>query len=301
MVAAIFLGCPHDDSPGSPLGESAIRILQYAGLEAKKVVGVLQSSTTQLLNVARHFNDVAHSITTVISVYEEKETVMETRRAFKVQRHTLVTKRLAAIPHQNLRMLGLANSHWKLPSLSDVLGNLDAELVGYVKLVVYEAQERLKELSSPKRDSANPNTLAENVQTRSLELRPATGTTARSRSSTMDSRPDNFALIPIIRKFATPRLQADLPCFMVETRLRNRDFCGRQDTLAKLDAALIPQEHDEPTKRRHAAIYGMPGLGKSEIAIQWVFTRQKHFDAIFWIQADSESKLKQGKSPCTGR
>lgn len=35
----------------------------------------------------------------------------------------------------------------------------------------------------------------------------------------------------------------------------------------------------------------MGGLGKTQIAAQYVFTRQEHFDAIFWLSADDKTAL----------
>lgn len=35
----------------------------------------------------------------------------------------------------------------------------------------------------------------------------------------------------------------------------------------------------------------MGGLGKSQIAMQYIFTRQSHFDAIFWLSADDKNTL----------
>lgn len=111
-----------------------------------------------------------------------------------------------------------------------------------------------------------------------------------SQDPPVDPSKDKFALLPIIQKFATPRLQADLPCRQIETRHTNPDFCDRVDIIDKLDRALLRA----PPELRHAAIYGLQGQGKSEVALQWTYMRKDRFDAIFWIQADTEAKLKQG-------
>jgi len=100
-----------------------------------------------------------------------------------------------------------------------------------------------------------------------------------------------LAVSPVIQKFA-----AELPCFMVEIRLQNRDFCNREAILSQLNDVLLPDGLGSNVSTRHAAIIGPPGQGKSEIAIHWAFTRRRRFDAIFWIQADNESKLQKGTS-----
>ncbi|EME81309.1 uncharacterized protein MYCFIDRAFT_95554, partial [Pseudocercospora fijiensis CIRAD86] len=99
-------------------------------------------------------------------------------------------------------------------------------------------------------------------------------------------------LTPILDRFELPQQKARLPCFMVEGRTRNRDFCGRSEILQQLDKTLLPGL-GAPAAPRHVAIFGKPGEGKTAIANEFVFTRKNEFDAVFWIRAESEAKLKQ--------
>lgn len=101
------------------------------------------------------------------------------------------------------------------------------------------------------------------------------------------------SLAPILDRFELPQKKALLPCFMVEGRTRNRDFCGRSEVLQQLDQKLLPGQ-GAPAGQRHVAIFGKPGEGKTAIANEFVFTRRNEFDAVFWIRAESEAKLKQG-------
>lgn len=39
------------------------------------------------------------------------------------------------------------------------------------------------------------------------------------------------------------------------------------------------------------ALYGMGGLGKTEIATEFTFRHKEAFDAVFWIRADDPAKL----------
>lgn len=43
---------------------------------------------------------------------------------------------------------------------------------------------------------------------------------------------------------------------------------------------------------KHIALCGMGGLGKTEIAIEYVYSCRGKFDAIFWIRADEEENLE---------
>ena len=102
-------------------------------------------------------------------------------------------------------------------------------------------------------------------------------------------------MIPILENFAPARRNAKLPCFMVETFGQNSNFVGREDILNKLDAALLPSKESlvsfEQRRQKYAALCGMGGLGKTEIAIEFAFSRRNEFDAVFWLRADSREKL----------
>lgn len=108
-----------------------------------------------------------------------------------------------------------------------------------------------------------------------------------------------YEVVPAHSKIGSSLKPAKIPCSMVERRLFNRKFFGREEELEQLDQALLPDlnrdlaTHISPQK--HAVLSGMGGLGKSEIAIHFAFTRKKFFDAVFWIQADETTKLEEGK------
>jgi hypothetical protein len=42
------------------------------------------------------------------------------------------------------------------------------------------------------------------------------------------------------------------------------------------------------------ALHGMGGVGKTQIALKYVYDHLEHFPAIFWVTADSRAKLSQG-------
>ena len=90
--------------------------------------------------------------------------------------------------------------------------------------------------------------------------------------------------------FAIERADPRIPCFMVDTFVRNEDFFGRNDTLAELDHCLLPSGDfvisPRPGRARVALLYGMGGLGKTETAIEYAYSRRDKFDAIFWIRSD---------------
>jgi hypothetical protein len=78
-----------------------------------------------------------------------------------------------------------------------------------------------------------------------------------------------------------------------------RNFFGRDFALNAIETALCPWRaggglDTEPLAfPRTFAIYGLGGMGKTQVAAQFVATHRNEFDAIFWVHADHISKLSQ--------
>ncbi|KAJ5769426.1 hypothetical protein N7520_003985 [Penicillium odoratum] len=114
--------------------------------------------------------------------------------------------------------------------------------------------------------------------------------------SNTESSPEQKSLEALLENFSVERRDPQIPCFMMDTYVRNKDFYGRQDVLSKLDDCLLPPNDpltsSQPDQIRVGILCGMPGLGKTEIAIEYAFARKNDFDAVFWIRADDVSKLE---------
>lgn len=110
-----------------------------------------------------------------------------------------------------------------------------------------------------------------------------------------------WQILPILNGFATTRRFAKLPCFMIETPVRNQTFFARESILHQLDEFLVqptqaPTFPSEGVHKRHVVLCGTAGVGKTSIAIEYAFSRRGQFDAIFWIRSDEPSKLEQGET-----
>ncbi|KAK0476513.1 hypothetical protein IW261DRAFT_1642335 [Armillaria novae-zelandiae] len=70
-------------------------------------------------------------------------------------------------------------------------------------------------------------------------------------------------------------------------------FIGRQEYFSKLEEYFT--ERKKPWKRRSFLLYGMGGIGKSQIALKFAQNKQqsKYYSIIFWIDATSESTIVQ--------
>jgi hypothetical protein len=71
-------------------------------------------------------------------------------------------------------------------------------------------------------------------------------------------------------------------------------FFRRDDLLLQLDQALLPSmQPKHKTSLRSCTLHGMGGVGKTQLALQFAFSREWHYHAIFWIQADETAKLAE--------
>ena len=72
-------------------------------------------------------------------------------------------------------------------------------------------------------------------------------------------------------------------------------FTGRENELKHISSAF---EHVDEIPRRCAALYGAPGVGKSQLTYGWAkWTLDRKQNAhIFWISATTVEKLNQGLS-----
>jgi len=66
--------------------------------------------------------------------------------------------------------------------------------------------------------------------------------------------------------------------------VENPDFFGRETELDKLKTLLI-DEHKE-AKPTACSLHGNPGVGKTQIALKFVYQHRDKFDAVFWVSAD---------------
>jgi hypothetical protein len=79
--------------------------------------------------------------------------------------------------------------------------------------------------------------------------------------------------------------------FMVSYQ-RNAHFTGREELLSELRHRLVETKQKQFNHR--IAIYGLGGVGKTQIAIEYVYRYQSEYNAIFWITAADQAALLSG-------
>ena len=77
---------------------------------------------------------------------------------------------------------------------------------------------------------------------------------------------------------------------------RNNAFYGREKTLERMYAHLRPQYGEVDSRLQTCILYGMGGIGKTEIAVEYCYRYRHDYDYIFWIRAATEVSLAKSYS-----
>lgn len=130
-----------------------------------------------------------------------------------------------------------------------------------------------------------------------LMMRPLTNTftTADVPSCVENESIWDRHVMPQAQELVEQHKVPEMPCYMTHPMERNPSFYGRKDILLQLDAILLPSVGavSNAPALRSCTLYGLGGLGKTQIAIEFAFSRKTHFDAIFWVRADEIAKMAE--------
>ncbi|OTA54149.1 hypothetical protein K449DRAFT_439560 [Hypoxylon sp. EC38] len=89
-----------------------------------------------------------------------------------------------------------------------------------------------------------------------------------------------------------------LPCHLLPA-MKNSVFHGRESELRQIELKMVHQSSKNQTAS--LAIYGLGGVGKTQIALHYAWKHVAHFDAVLWFHADSESSLRSSFSDAAVR
>ena len=106
------------------------------------------------------------------------------------------------------------------------------------------------------------------------------------------SDPDR-EVIPQLHDRVPQRGQVKLPCVLLKPTDLNRSFFGRNDIIDAIRDALVPPKNRKgsETELKLFSLYGLGGVGKTEIATEFAKRFKDEFDAVFWITADGPHSL----------
>jgi hypothetical protein len=90
-----------------------------------------------------------------------------------------------------------------------------------------------------------------------------------------------------------PDYQLPLRCNDAPIDLLSTSYIGRQTELQQIQDCLHVIYTDSPSR---CAIYGMPGVGKTQLALKYAIIsfREQYYSYIFWASAATPEKLSQG-------
>lgn len=75
--------------------------------------------------------------------------------------------------------------------------------------------------------------------------------------------------------------------------MRNDDFTGRQAELQMLHGQLNSTRQDGHTQPGIVAIRGLGGVGKTQVALEYLFRHETAYDRSFWIRAQDATIIQQ--------
>jgi len=79
-------------------------------------------------------------------------------------------------------------------------------------------------------------------------------------------------------------------CYVVPYQVNPR-FSGREEALHKIRQTLAPEKSRD--RQVSFALWGMGGVGKTQVALQYAATSRPYFDIILWVSADSAIQVSQ--------
>ena len=82
-------------------------------------------------------------------------------------------------------------------------------------------------------------------------------------------------------------IRKDPPEKITNLPRQNQFFCGRQDLLAVISARYAEGTHMQ-------GLYGMGGVGKTQMALQYAYTHFDEYEMIWWINAENKATLQSG-------
>jgi len=73
----------------------------------------------------------------------------------------------------------------------------------------------------------------------------------------------------------------------------------RPSEMAELGRALLPQMQN--IRQKIFVLYGLGGIGKTQLAVEFVRRHHRKFSSVFWLDGSSEVSLKLSIARCAGR
>jgi tetratricopeptide (TPR) repeat protein len=110
--------------------------------------------------------------------------------------------------------------------------------------------------------------------------RPATGQPTRRTSSVLSTGPELSD---------EPRRPERQPSIWGNIPLRNVNFIGRAELLARVFQEI---SKSTATALTPGALFGMAGVGKSQVAVEYIYRHATEYDLVWWIPSENTTEIQ---------
>ena len=290
----VFLGCPSPASHKPRDLERLLLMLKAISKHASKTKSAQGNSSIITANIAQKFSDAGVE-SPVLSVYETK--VSKVGKNIFAPRQLLVDKQFCETMTRRERLIGIDCTHEELCNFNTT-SSLEREITAFFSLALDMKKMMSEVVPSYARQSNSSRTPTfsdiREVQVR-IENASMADTSRSTNNSIYASTDESYVRLPSISSsVSSSRRAAKLPCYILPPHERNPEFAGRKDTLRMLDKALLPSSNSTPSTQNRLktfALCGIGGVGKTQIAVEFVYSRMKEFNAVFWVHAADAGKL----------
>ncbi|KAG7410244.1 Phospholipase A I [Fusarium oxysporum f. sp. raphani] len=81
----------------------------------------------------------------------------------------------------------------------------------------------------------------------------------------------------------------------------SNNFVPRPSDTVELEKCLLPSRSRARQTRRVFVLYGLGGVGKTQLAVDFARSHQAMFSSVFWLDGRSEDQLKQSIAGCIAK
>ncbi|KAJ8132094.1 hypothetical protein O1611_g1537 [Lasiodiplodia mahajangana] len=306
LTQIILIGCPHptiDDKSKWPLLD---RVLKHDRKLNSRELKAMAEEAGIVANLCSKFQEAGVRCSLITTYESQPTTIRHWATILKPEKYTLVGREFAKTCVRNEELVALNLENRDVGSLKkNHAANNDFRQ--RVKSALAESNARIPQGERhPQLFRGNPFASTASEVTHSIAPPPppqqnqhpklvlsnpvlATAGTSTDRSTSVGSSTREVAF--------EYRRVARLPCHVFGRHPRNMNFFNRPALLKEIDSYMIPSSPDQRSNGtetlRSFALYGMGGIGKTQLALEYAYTRKSEFDAIFWITADSKANIAE--------
>jgi tetratricopeptide (TPR) repeat protein len=163
-------------------------------------------------------------------------------------------------------------------------------LKDYKDYAVVELHRLIDDLAHRSGLTARVRELCESLQAAPRPPDPPPGELTEGLETDDDTTTGGDVRPPGLKNDPDSRLQPVPPQVWGGVPPRNSNFTGRVDLLEQIHETL--QQHT-PSTLVPQPLFGLGGIGKSQVAVEYAYRNQFDYELVWWIQADDEQSIRR--------